>query len=133
MMIQVEPCTTGWPSLAQDDTLANYATKLDTQERQLDWGLPALEIDRKVRAFNPWPVAQADFQGKVMRIWETQVIEAGPQSVPPGTVVSTGKDGIDVATGRDLLRIRKLQMPGKRAMAAADFLNAHRMDGIVLG
>ncbi len=117
----------------QDDALANYASKLDKQESQIDWGLPALEIDRKVRAFNPWPVAQADFQGKVMRIWETQVIEAGTQSVPPGTVVSTGKDGIDVATGRDLLRIRKLQMPGKRAMAAADFLNAHRMDGIVLG
>lgn len=116
----------------QDDSLANYASKLDKQECQIDWGLPAVQIDRKVRAFNPWPVAQADFQGKVMRIWEAQVVEEAVEA-PPGTVVSSGKDGIDVATGEGLLRVRKLQMPGKRAMAAVDFLNAHAVDGIVLG
>ena len=118
----------------QDDVLANYASKLDKQESHIDWAMPASEIDRKVRAFNPWPVAQADFAGKVMRIWATQVIESEFETeAAPGTVVSTGKDGIDVATGRGLLRICKLQMPGKRVMAAADFLNAHAMDGIVLG
>ncbi|MEN8179834.1 MAG: methionyl-tRNA formyltransferase [Pseudomonadota bacterium] len=116
----------------QNDNLANYASKLDKRESQIDWSQPAAQIDRRVRAFNPWPVAQADFQGKVMRIWESQVVEAAVEA-PPGTVVSSGKDGIDVATGQGLLRIRKLQMPGKRAMAAVDFLNAHVVDGIVLG
>lgn len=116
----------------QDDALANYATKLDKQESRIDWHQSAQQIDRQVRAFNPWPVAQADFKGKVMRIWESRVVEAEVEA-QPGTVVVAGKDGIDVATGEGLLRIRQLQMPGKRAMAAADFLNAHTVDGLVLG
>lgn len=116
----------------QDDALANYATKLDKQESHIDWSQPAVQIDRKIRAFNPWPVAQTDYQGRVMRIWESQVVDTAV-TAPPGTVLAAAKEGIDVATGQGLLRIRKLQMPGKRAMAAVDFLNAHAVDGVVFG
>jgi methionyl-tRNA formyltransferase len=117
----------------QDDALATYANKLDKQEARIDWSKPLLEIDRQVRAFNPWPVAQCDFQGRVMRIWQARPLErALPEETQPGAVLEAGKAGIDVATGDGVLRILELQMPGKRAMSAADFLNANRVDGVVL-
>ncbi|MEW8660062.1 MAG: methionyl-tRNA formyltransferase [Candidatus Thiodiazotropha endolucinida] len=116
----------------QDERLANYAGKLEKQEGLIDWSRPAAEIDRKVRAFNPWPVAQCRYDDRVMRIWQAQPLNEGC-AAKPGEVLRSGKPGIDVATGDGVLRITQLQMPGKRAMSAADFLNAHSMDGVVLG
>ncbi|MCU7828448.1 MAG: methionyl-tRNA formyltransferase [Candidatus Thiodiazotropha sp. (ex Myrtea sp. 'scaly one' KF741663)] len=119
--------------VAQDDNLANYAKKLDKQESLIDWSQPAEAISRQVRAFNPWPVAQCRFEDKIMRIWQAIPLqEQAPVDLVPGVVVSAGKSGIDVATGSGLLRITQLQMPGKRAMSAADFLNAHSVNGVVL-
>ncbi len=117
----------------QDDDSATYAKKLDKQEAIIDWSQPALEIDRQVRAFNPWPVAQCDLQGQVMRIWRAHPLPNPlPENSWPGQILNTGKAGIDVATGAHALRITELQMPGRRAMSAADFLNAHSLDGVVL-
>lgn len=117
----------------QDDALATYAKKLDKGEARIDWSQTAAEIDRQVRAFNPWPVAQCDFDGQVMRIWQARPVEDElPSKSQPGQIVGAGKSGIDVATGSGLLRILELQLPGKRALTAADFLNAHRVDGVVL-
>jgi methionyl-tRNA formyltransferase len=116
----------------QDHGLANYAEKLNKSEAVVEWKLSAKEIERQVRAFNPWPIAQADFEGKVLRIWEAQSLSTTSDS-SPGSVVATGREGVDVATGDGVLRIRTLQMPGKRAMSAADFLNAHSLDGVVFG
>ena len=116
----------------QDDELATYAKKLDKGEARIDWSQPAVVIDRQVRAFNPWPVAQCDYQGKAMRVWQSLPLEqATPDDSEPGQVLEAGKTGIDVATGEGVLRILNLQMPGKRAMSAADFLNAHNLDGVV--
>ncbi len=116
----------------QQDGLANYASKLEKAESTLDWQQDARALDRQVRAFNPWPVAQTLMDGKVLRIWESLPL-AGVANVAPGTVVACGRAGIDVASGDGLLRIRTLQLPGKRAMSAADFLNAHDPQGMVLG
>jgi methionyl-tRNA formyltransferase len=116
----------------QDDALANYASKLDKEEAMIDWSQSAEQIDRQVRAFNPWPVAQCRYGDKVMRIWRSVSLDGGGGS-SPGQVVDSSKSYIDVATGDGVLRITQLQMPGKRAMSAADFLNAHTMDGVVLG
>ncbi len=117
----------------QDDALATYAKKLDKGEARIDWSQTAAEIDRQVRAFNPWPVAQCDFDAQVMRIWQARTVEGElPPTSQPGQIVGAGKSGIDVATGSGLLRILELQLPGKRALTAADFLNAHRVDGVVL-
>jgi methionyl-tRNA formyltransferase len=115
----------------QDEQLANYANKLEKQEGLIDWSQSADEIHRKVRAFNPWPVAQCRYDDKVMRIWQTQPLNEGCAAIP-GEVLRCGKAGIDVATGDGVLRIIQLQMPGKRAMSAADFLNAHSMEDVVL-
>jgi len=116
----------------QDDAQTCYASKLEKAEARIDWRNGAQELDRQVRAFNPWPVAQADYAGKVLRIWQSRVLPGG-EGARPGTVVGTGKEGIDVATSDGLLRITRLQLPGKKALSAADFLNAHNLDGVVFG
>ncbi len=116
----------------QDDSKALYASKLDKGEALIDWSRSADELSRQVRAFNPWPVAQTESEGKVLRIWDAISLPGG-EGEACGKVVSCTKEGIDVATGAGLLRIRTLQLPGKRAMSATDFLNAHALDGVILG
>ncbi len=116
----------------QDDSQANYANKLQKSEAVMEWRRSAIELDRQVRAFNPWPIAQTGFAGGVLRVWEAEPLPGAGEG-EPGSVAATGKAGIDVVTGDGLLRIRTLQAPGKRAMSAADFLNAHKLDGVVFG
>ncbi len=116
----------------QDDSLATYAHKLSKEEAVVDWQRPAPEIERRVRAFDPWPVAQTGYAGKVMRLWSARAV-VGAGVGEPGRVVGAGPKGIDVATGDGLLRITRLQLPGKRAMSAADFLNAQDPLGALLG
>lgn len=118
-------------AVAQDDEQANYAHKLEKAEAVVDWSQPAEAIERQVRAFNPWPVAQTGFEDANMRIWEAYAIEGA--AAAPGTVMSATREGIDVSTGQGLLRITQLQMPGKRAMSAQDFINANNIQGTVLG
>lgn len=116
----------------QDDSNAVYASKLEKSEAVMDWTRSANELCRQVRAFNPWPVAQTVYEGKVLRIWDAVNLDGGDGALP-GDVLYCAKEGVDVATGEGLLRIRTLQAPGKRAMSAADFLNAHTLDGVILG
>ncbi len=116
----------------QDDRLACYAAKLDKAEARLNWQKPADELERQVRAFNPWPVAQTQWQDKVLRVWEAAVLEENSQ-LPVGTVVSADRHGIDVATGKGLLRLKTIQLPGGKPISAEAFLNAHHIQGDLLG
>ena len=102
-----------------------YARKLEKAEARLDWSRPAAELARKVRAFQPWPVAEAVLAGERVRI-HGAVALPGREGAAPGTVLAAGRDGIDVACGEGALRIRVLQREGGRAITAADFLNARR-------
>jgi methionyl-tRNA formyltransferase len=117
----------------QDDALATYAKKLSKEEALIDWTRPAAEIGRMVRAFNPWPVAETRLGGDVLRIWDAELPGQSAGPVEPGRVIATGKAGIDVATADGVLRITRLQPAGKRPMAAAEFLNARKLDGDLSG
>jgi len=119
------------PAVAQENHLSTYARKLEKQEAVIDWTKPAQEIERQVRAFNPWPVAYTPYENANLRIWEAHALDGAAATA--GTVMAAGREGIDVATGSGLLRITHLQMPGKRAMSAADFINSQQIQGIILG
>ena len=116
---------------AQDDAASTYAKKLQKAEALIDWAGTARAIERQVRAFNPWPVAETCLDGETLRIWRARAVEG--QGGQPGTVVAATRDGIDVATADGWLRILELQPPGRRVMAARDYLNARDLAGVVLG
>lgn len=103
-----------------------YAHKLDKAEAKLDFTRPAAELERKVRAFDPWPVAEAEIAGERARVWQAEAGARGPgtEDQKPGFVVSASKHGIDIACGEGVLRVLKLQRPGGRVIRAADYLNA---------
>jgi methionyl-tRNA formyltransferase len=107
----------------QPDAGVTYARKLDKAEARLDWTQPAAQLARKVRAFNPWPMADALLAGERVRVHGAVAIDAAPAAVP-GRILAAGRDGIDVACGEGALRIRVLQREGGRAITAADYLTA---------
>ena len=117
----------------QPESGITYARKLDKAEAQIDWSEHAETLERRIRAFNPWPVAWCTVEGERTRIWKSCMVRETHAS-EPGTVLSTGKSGIDIATGKYVLRLLELQRPGKRRMSAADYLNAKtlpaRLDNI---
>ena len=115
----------------QDHARASYARKLDKAEANIDWTRDAPSIERQIRAFNPWPVAQTRLDGDVLRLWLASALPG--RGGPPGAVLHAGRDGIDVATGSGLLRILRLQAPGKRPVEAADFINSRDLGGAVFG
>jgi methionyl-tRNA formyltransferase len=120
------------PEVAQPREGVTYAAKIDKTEAPILWGRHAEEISRQVRAFNPWPMAETRFEGKQLRIWEAEPIEAPTSSDaarPPGSVLTATREGIDVVCGAGVLRILKLQLPGRKPLPAEEFLRGQRLDG----
>jgi methionyl-tRNA formyltransferase len=116
----------------QDDAVATYARKLSKAEALLDWTQPAEQLERQVRAFDPWPIAETRLDGQQLRIWGARVVERA-STAPPGTVLEAGATGIVVMTGREALVIERLQLAGRRAVDAAEFLRGHPLAGRSLG
>lgn len=115
----------------QDEALVTYAEKLNKTEAQLDWWLPALELERRVRAFNPWPVAETAYGNTTLRIWRAQALDEVTEGAP-GEVRVRGKM-LDVVTGQGVLRLLEVQLPGGRRMTAQAFSNAHDLGSVCLG
>ncbi|WP_149194475.1 methionyl-tRNA formyltransferase [Luteimonas suaedae] len=109
----------------QPEAGATYARKLDKAEARLDWSQPAQVLANRVRAFNPWPMAEAEVAGERLRIHAAIAMPTQHQA-SPGAVLAAGRDGIDIACGDGALRIRTLQRAGGKAITAADYLNARR-------
>ncbi|WNH53576.1 methionyl-tRNA formyltransferase [Stenotrophomonas oahuensis] len=102
-----------------------YAHKLDKAEARLDWSADAVSLERTVRAFNPWPIAEAQLAGERVRIHGAVALPDN-QGQAPGTLLAASRDGIDIACGQGALRLRVLQREGGKAITAADYLNARR-------
>ena len=113
----------------QNDADANYAKKLSKDEANIDWSMDAEQIERNIRAFNPWPVCFTQMSGNTVKIYQANVVE---QSGAAGTVLTSDKNGIVVACGKHALSISELQPQGKKPMAINDFLNG-RSDWVTPG
>lgn len=113
----------------QDERAACYAPKLSKEEARLNWTEPALSLRRKIRAFNPWPVANTRFRDRLLRIWEPGPVEPASldHRIAPGTVVAVDPDGIRVMSGDGVLPVRRLQLEGGKPMGAEAFINGQRL------
>ncbi|HLD67260.1 MAG TPA: methionyl-tRNA formyltransferase [Pseudomonas sp.] len=107
----------------QDDALANYAHKLNKDEARLDWCLPAVELERLVRAFNPTPICHSTLNGEPLKILAAQL---GEGQGAPGEILDASREGLTVACGQGALRLTRLQLPGGKPLAFADLFNSRR-------
>ncbi|MFC3394040.1 methionyl-tRNA formyltransferase [Brenneria rubrifaciens] len=110
---------------AQDDAFATYAEKLSKEEARLNWQLSAEQLERCIRAFNPWPVSYFLIDEQPVKVWKAEVISSNHFS-QPGTILQADKKGIQVATRENILNIVELQPAGKKVMKAQDLLNSRR-------
>jgi methionyl-tRNA formyltransferase len=112
-------------AIPQPEAGATYAHKLDKAEAKLDFSQSAIELERKARAFDPWPVAEAEVAGERLRVWSALAQPSPGSPVPsPGAIVAASRRGIDIACGEGVLRLLKLQRAGGRVIDAADYVNA---------
>jgi methionyl-tRNA formyltransferase len=112
---------------------ATYAPKIEKGEAKLDWSADAASIDRRIRAFNPWPMAETMLAGEPLKLLRARVARHTGSEGPPGAVLGLADDGLHVACGEGVLAVRELQRAGKRPVSARDFANALRVAGMRLG
>jgi len=109
----------------QPEDGVTYAHKLDKSEAKLDWSEPAEVLARKIRAFHPWPIAEAKVAGERLRIHAAEPFNT-TTNAPPGSIVNTSRAGIDIACGQGTLRLTRIQREGGKPITAADWCNARR-------
>lgn len=117
----------------QDDALATYAHKLSKDEAKLDWSRPAVELERAVRAFDPWPMCHTTLNGEPLKVWATRLGEGRGE---PGKILGASRDGLLVGCGEGSLLLTRVQLPGGKPLAFADLFNSRREQfaaGLVLG
>lgn len=108
----------------QDEALVSYAEKLSKEEARLDWSLSAAQLERCIRAFNPWPMSYFMIEEQPVKVWQATVLPH--QNKQPGEIVLADKQGIQIATADGVLNLVSLQPAGKKAMSAQDLLNSRR-------
>jgi methionyl-tRNA formyltransferase len=120
----------GLSAKPQDEKVACYAPKLGKSEADIDWRHPAVDLQRKIRAFNPWPVTSTCFQKKLYRIWQAGLLHetADRGEAGPGQIVAIDDQGIHVRTGNGVLILTRMQAPGGRVLDAKTFANGQRLE-----
>ena len=114
----------------QSETEICYASKIKKEEAWIDWTLTAAEIERKIRAFNPAPVARTYYQARVLRIWEaTACDQETAWDVSPGHMMGLTGNALLVSCGKGVLQVQTLQLAGKRVMSVKDFASGHPVIG----
>ncbi|PTY37674.1 methionyl-tRNA formyltransferase [Saccharospirillum sp. MSK14-1] len=111
----------------QDDALATYATKLSKAEGELDWHRSAADLDRQIRGLTPWPGSYTRWNGDTLKVQQACLLDDTHTS-EPGDILAISDAGLDVACGDGVLRLERIQLPGKKAMTVADVLRARRAD-----
>ena len=115
----------------QDNVLATYATKISKEEARLDWSLPADVLDRRIRAFNPFPGAAAQLRGEPLKLWQARPV---PGQGRPGTILEIGKEHFTVACGEGALAITEVQRAGGKRQSTTAFLAGNPVEaGTLLG
>ncbi|MCQ4314390.1 methionyl-tRNA formyltransferase [Pseudomonas stutzeri] len=107
----------------QDDSLATYAHKLNKDEARIDWRRPAVELERLIRAFHPWPICHSSLDGAAVKIHGARLVEG---QGAPGQIIGAGKDGLQVACGEGLLLLTRLQLPNGKPLNFSDLYNSRR-------
>nr|WP_288355003.1 methionyl-tRNA formyltransferase [uncultured Pseudomonas sp.] len=107
----------------QDDAQANYAHKLNKDEARIDWSRPADELERLIRAFNPWPICHSTLNEAPLKVLAGRIGEGQGQ---PGEILAASKDGLSVACGSGALLLTRLQLPGGKALNFSDLYNSRR-------
>ena len=115
---------------AQSTEGVTYAAKIEKTEARIEWSAPAVQVDRRIRAFNPWPVAHTQLAGEGLRLLRSSVADTDAREAAPGTVLGLADDGLRVACGEGVVAVSELQRAGKRPVSARDFANAARLAGL---
>lgn len=113
------------PAEPQDPSQVTYAGKIKKEMARINWQLPALQIEKQVRAFNPWPVSFTELEKIIVRVWSAIVLSENSQQETPGKILQSTRDGIDIAAAKGILRLLKIQLPGGKVLSAAEILHAH--------
>ena len=108
----------------QDNQAATYAQKLSKEEARIDWHSDALQLERNIRAFDPWPIAWFTVNEHAIKVRQARVANETPVHAKPGEIISANKGGICIATGQGALVLQTIQIPGKKAMPVSDVLNS---------
>tara|TARA_B110000444_G_scaffold242731_1_gene260363 strand:+ start:1330 stop:2283 length:954 start_codon:yes stop_codon:yes gene_type:complete len=111
----------------QNDYFSCYAAKIAKSEAEIDWTESAEMIERKIRAFNPFPIAFSTFKNERLRIWKASTSDKDSRA-PAGTITAHNEqDNIEIACGRGTLNLEKIQMPGGTTLSCKDILNSRRL------
>jgi len=112
----------GLDFVAQDAAAATFCRKLTKEDAALDFAAPAAALAARINGLNPWPAAQVEWRGQPLKFGLADATAGGVADSAPGTVLGADAEGLLIATGAGVLRVRRLQKPGGRMLAAAEFL-----------
>lgn len=110
----------------QDDSQASYAPKIIKDDAKINWDQPSATIDCIIRGYNPWPMAYCHYQDSNIKVLSGSILAASNAAHPPGTIVRIDKQGIAVACKEGVYNIEQLQIPGRKAMSVAQWLNGSK-------